>query len=160
MLQLYQDKIGRMPKRTSLTSYEDWILNKYTWIPPVSKANIGKLFAFLASYWHRLLIKKLLNVKGILILCLAFREERDVLFWFWFVGVCSSRACFITIHSAPLIFLTKTKKSKAETPFPIYYDAKQVRINQEKHMLSGFPLSHQLSSAGQAALEGRLAGTG
>ena len=58
------------------------------------------------------------------------------------------------------MFLTKTKKSKAETPFPTYYDAKQVRINQEKHMLSGFPLSYQLTIAGQSALQGRLAGTG
>ena len=63
-------------------------------------------------------------------------------------------------HSAPLMFLTKTNKSKAETSFTTYYDARQVRIRQEKHLLSGFPLSYQLTSASQAALVGRLASTG
>ena len=39
--------------------------------------------------------------------------------------------------SAPLVFLTKTKKSKAETLFSDYYDTKQLRISQENYLLSG-----------------------
>ena len=42
-------------------------------------------------------------------------------------------------QSAPLMFLTKTKKSEDETFFPTYYDTKQIRISQEKHLSSGFP---------------------
>ena len=45
-------------------------------------------------------------------------------------------------------------------PFPTYSDAKQVRISQEKHLLTGFSLSNQLISASRVALVGRLAGTG
>ena len=41
----------------------------------------------------------------------------------------------------------------------MYYDAKQVRMSQEKHLLSGFPLSYQLSSAGQSVHQGRSAST-
>ena len=31
------------------------------------------------------------------------------------------------------------KKSKAQTFFPTFYNAKQVRISQENHLLEGFP---------------------
>ena len=61
-------------------------------------------------------------------------------------------------HSAPLVFLTKTKSSEEETFFSTYYDAIQVRISQEKHLLLGFPLCYQLSSASQSAHKGCLAG--
>ena len=50
--------------------------------------------------------------------------------------------------------------SEEETFFPSYYDAKQVGISQEKHLLMGFPLTHQLISVRKAALVGRLIGTG
>ena len=63
-------------------------------------------------------------------------------------------------HHAPLGFSTQTKSSKDETSFSTCYDVKKVRISQEKHMSSGFPLSYKLTSAGQVALVGRLAGTG
>ena len=62
-------------------------------------------------------------------------------------------------HSALLLFLTGTKKSEAKTFFPTFYDAKQVRISQEKHLLIGFPLSFQLISASRTAVVGRWAGT-
>ena len=63
-------------------------------------------------------------------------------------------------HSAPLAFSTKTKSSEEETSFGTFYDVKEVRISQEKHLSSGFPMSYQLNSAGRAALVGRSAGTG
>ena len=43
-------------------------------------------------------------------------------------------------HSVPLMFLTYAKKSKGETFFPTFYDAKKVRISQEKHLFPCFPL--------------------
>ena len=64
------------------------------------------------------------------------------------------------LHSAPLGFSTQTKSSEDKTSFGTCYDVKEVRISQEKHLSSGFPLSYQLKSAGRAALVGRLAGTG
>ena len=39
------------------------------------------------------------------------------------------------VISVLLVFLTKTKKSKAKIFFSNYYEAKQVRISQEKHNL-------------------------
>ena len=66
----------------------------------------------------------------------------------------------ILSHSAPLVFSTQTKSSEDKTSFGTFYDVKEVRISQEKHLSSGFPLSYQLNSAGRAALVGRLAGTG
>ena len=54
----------------------------------------------------------------------------------------------------------QTKSFEDKTFFPAYYDAKQVRINQEKHLITDFPLSYQLIISDQAALMGRLAGTG
>ena len=51
-------------------------------------------------------------------------------------------------HSALLLFLTETKKFEAETFFPTFYDAKQVRISQEKHLLTVFPISFHIISAG------------
>ena len=65
---------------------------------------------------------------------------------------------WMQLASVPLVFLTKTKSSENKTSFPTYYDAKQVRISEEKHLLSGFPLSYQLTSAGQSAQQGCLAG--
>ena len=62
-------------------------------------------------------------------------------------------------HCAPLMFLTKTKNSEGETFFPTCCDAKQIRISQEKHLLSGFLLSYQLTIASQSAHQGCLAGT-
>ena len=50
-------------------------------------------------------------------------------------------------------------RPKDETFFSTYYDAIQDRISQEKHLLSGFPLSYQLTTAGRSAHQGRLAGT-
>ena len=44
-------------------------------------------------------------------------------------------------HCVLQLLLTQTKNSKGETFFPTYYDAKQVRISQEKHLLTDFPLS-------------------
>ena len=63
------------------------------------------------------------------------------------------------MHSAPLVFFTYTKSSEDKTFFSTYYDAIQDRISQEKHLLLGFPLSYQLTSAGRSAHQGRLAGT-
>ena len=63
-------------------------------------------------------------------------------------------------HSAPLVFLTYAKSSEDETFFSTHYDTKQVRISQEKHLLSGFPLNYQLTSTGQSAQKGRWTGTG
>ena len=64
------------------------------------------------------------------------------------------------MHSAPLGFSTQTKSSEDGTSFSTCYDVKEVGISQEKHLSLGFPLSYHLNSAGQAALVGRLAGTG
>ena len=68
--------------------------------------------------------------------------------------------CIGIDHSAPLGFSTQTKSSEDKTSFGTCYDVKEVRISQEKHLSSGFPLSYQLNSAGRAALMGRSAGTG
>ena len=46
------------------------------------------------------------------------------------------------ITQCALVFLIYTKSSEDESFFPTYYDAKQVRISQEKHLLVGFPLSY------------------
>ena len=62
-------------------------------------------------------------------------------------------------HSSPLGFSTQTKSFKDETSLGTSYDAKEVRISQEKYLSSCFPLSYQLNSASQAALMGRSAGT-
>ena len=63
-------------------------------------------------------------------------------------------------HNVLLMFLTQTKKSKAETTFSNHYDVKQARISQEKHLLTGFPLCYQLTGASRSAHQGRSAGTG
>ena len=44
-------------------------------------------------------------------------------------------------------------------PFPTYSDAKQVRISQEKHLLTGFSLSNQLISASQSVNQGLSTGS-
>ena len=61
-------------------------------------------------------------------------------------------------HNVPMVFSTKTKSSNDETFFLTYFDAKQVRISQEKHRLLGFPLSYQLTRAGQSTHQGHSAG--
>ena len=58
-------------------------------------------------------------------------------------GACQNFHTFKT----QCVFLTYTKSSEDETFFPTYYDAKQVRIRQEKNLLTCFPLSYQLISA-------------
>ena len=63
------------------------------------------------------------------------------------------------MQSAPLVFFTYIKSSEDETFFSTYYDAIQDRISQEKHLLLGFPLSYQLTTASRSACQGRLAGT-
>ena len=71
-----------------------------------------------------------------------------------FVHIFFNRASAFIISNtqcAPDVF-NLDQKSKAETPLPTYYDAKQVRINQEKAMLTGFPLSYQVIRAGRVAL--------
>ena len=42
---------------------------------------------------------------------------------------------------APGVF-NLDQKVQSQTFFSDYYDAKQVRISQEKHLLTGFPLSY------------------
>ena len=54
-------------------------------------------------------------------------------------------------HSALLSFSTQTKSSEDKIFFSTCYDVKEVRISQEKHLSSGFPLSYQLTSASQSA---------
>ena len=49
-------------------------------------------------------------------------------------------ACLGTVR--PWIFSTQTKSSKDETSFSTCYNVKEVRISQEKHLSSGFPLSY------------------
>ena len=66
-------------------------------------------------------------------------EEPLVEFHSLFVTVCSW--CFLSRPKVP-----KTKKN-----FPSYYDAKQVRISQEKRLFMVFPLSYQLTSNFQSA---------
>ena len=46
------------------------------------------------------------------------------------------------------------KMSEGETFSATYYDTKQVKISQEKHLLMGFPLSYYLTSAGGSARQG------
>ena len=64
------------------------------------------------------------------------------------------------VHGPPLLFLMYIKSSEDETFFLTSLDAIQVRISQEKLLLSGFPLSYLQICAGQAALVGRSAGSG
>ena len=63
----------------------------------------------------------------------------------------------LNLHSVPLEFLTYTKSSKDKTFSSTYYDAKQIRISQEKYLLMISPLSYQLASASQ--FQGCLAST-
>ena len=46
------------------------------------------------------------------------------------------------------------KSSEDGTFFPTYYDAQQVRINQQKHLSPGVPLSYHLTKARQSACQG------
>ena len=63
------------------------------------------------------------------------------------------------VHGPPLLFLMYIKSSEDETFFLTAYDAKQVKINQEKHLLSSFILSYQLTTARLSAHQGCSAGT-
>ena len=63
------------------------------------------------------------------------------------------------VHGPPLLFLMYIKSSEDETFFLTSFDAIQVRISQEKLLLSGFPLSYLQICASQAALVGRSAGS-
>ena len=63
-------------------------------------------------------------------------------------------------HCVLPLFLTQEKMSEAKTFFPTLYDANQLRIRQENHLLMGFPLSFQLISTDRAVLLGRLTCTG
>ena len=49
----------------------------------------------------------------------------------------------VYIQSAPPVFTPRPKVPKTNL-FSSYYDAKQARISQEKHLLLCFPLSYQL----------------
>ena len=84
-------------------------------------------------------------------ICDVVSKSHSVLLVFLTKTKNSKDKTFFPIHNAFLVFLTKTKNSEDEFVFSTYYDAKKVRISQEKHLLMGFPLSYQLTNANQSA---------
>ena len=61
---------------------------------------------------------------------------------------------------APDVSNLEQKVQSWDLFFLLDYNAKQIRMNQEKHLLSAFPLSYQLTRASQVTLEGRLVSIG